>query len=85
MEILNIIRLIIVGIVIGEVERVVARDGRVAGIVVKGRDAVVDTDIVVLALGPWSDSGSDGRLKVSSGGASAPSMAKLQHRMWPRR
>ncbi|XP_066393359.1 D-amino-acid oxidase [Miscanthus floridulus] len=46
-------------VVIGEVERVVAQDGRVAGVVVKGRDAVVDADAVVLALGPWS-----GRLEV---------------------
>ncbi|CAD6226727.1 unnamed protein product [Miscanthus lutarioriparius] len=46
-------------VVIGEVERVVARDGRVAVVVVKGRDAVVDADAVVLALGPWS-----GRLEV---------------------
>lgn len=48
-------------VVIGEVERVMARDGRVAGVVVKGRDAVVDADAVVLALGPWS-----GRLEVVS-------------------
>jgi hypothetical protein len=31
---------------------VVARDGRAAGIVVKGCDGVVDADTVVLALGP---------------------------------
>ncbi|WVZ61918.1 hypothetical protein U9M48_011725 [Paspalum notatum var. saurae] len=49
-------------VVIGEVERVVvAGDGRVAGVVVKGRDGVVDADAVVLALGPWS-----GRLEVVS-------------------
>nr|ACG35783.1 D-amino acid oxidase [Zea mays] len=49
-------------VVIGEVERVVvARDGRVAGVVVKGRDGVLDADAVVLALGPWS-----GRLQVVS-------------------
>ncbi|KAJ1287792.1 hypothetical protein BS78_02G037700 [Paspalum vaginatum] len=48
-------------VVIGEVERVVARDGRVAGVVVKGRDGVFDADAVVLALGPWS-----GRLEVVS-------------------
>jgi hypothetical protein len=50
-------------VVIGEVERVVVRDGRAAGVVVKGRerDGVVDADAVVLALGPWS-----GRLKMVS-------------------
>ncbi|PWZ15746.1 putative oxidoreductase TDA3 [Zea mays] len=49
-------------VVIGEVERVaVAWDGRVAGVVVKGRDGVLDADAVVLALGPWS-----GRLEVVS-------------------
>lgn len=49
-------------VVIGEVERVVvARDGRVAGVVVRGRDGVLDADAVVLALGPWS-----GRLEVVS-------------------
>ncbi|KAG2640002.1 hypothetical protein PVAP13_2KG054616, partial [Panicum virgatum] len=48
-------------VVIGEVERVVVRDGRAAGVAVKGRDGVVDADAVVLALGPWS-----GRLEVVS-------------------
>ena len=37
------------------------RDGRTAGVAVKGRDGVVDADAVVLALGPWS-----GRLEVVS-------------------
>ncbi|TVT97882.1 hypothetical protein EJB05_56844, partial [Eragrostis curvula] len=46
-------------VVIGEVERVVVRDGRVAGVAVKGRDGVVDADAVVLALGPWT-----GRLEM---------------------
>ncbi|TVU35839.1 hypothetical protein EJB05_17746, partial [Eragrostis curvula] len=42
-------------VVIGEVERVVVRDGRVAGVAVKGRDgSVVEADAVVLALGPWT-------------------------------
>lgn len=40
-------------VVIGEVERVIVRDGRVAGVGVKGH-GVVDADAVVLALGPWS-------------------------------
>uniref|UniRef100_A0A0D9YB88 FAD dependent oxidoreductase domain-containing protein n=1 Tax=Oryza glumipatula TaxID=40148 RepID=A0A0D9YB88_9ORYZ len=40
-------------VVIGEVKRVVVRDGRVIGVEVKGR-GVVDADAVVLALGPWS-------------------------------
>ncbi|KAK1681706.1 hypothetical protein QYE76_042554 [Lolium multiflorum] len=40
-------------VVIGEVERVVVRQGRVVGVAVKGR-GVVDADAVVLALGPWS-------------------------------
>ncbi|CAM0905394.1 unnamed protein product [Alopecurus aequalis] len=40
-------------VVIGEVERVVVREGRVVGVAVKGR-GVVDADAVVLALGPWS-------------------------------
>jgi glycine/D-amino acid oxidase-like deaminating enzyme len=50
-------------VVIAEVERVVVRDGRAAGVVVKGRerDGVVDADAVVLALGPWF-----GRLEVVS-------------------
>jgi glycine/D-amino acid oxidase-like deaminating enzyme len=41
------------------VERVVARDGRIVGVAVRGRDGMVDADAVVLALGPWS-----GRLEV---------------------
>ncbi|XP_062189538.1 putative oxidoreductase C1F5.03c [Phragmites australis] len=45
-------------VIIDEVERVVVRDGRVAGVAVKGR-GVVDADAVVLALGPWS-----GRLEM---------------------
>ncbi|TVU41408.1 hypothetical protein EJB05_14923, partial [Eragrostis curvula] len=49
-------------VVIGEVERVVVRDGRVAGVAVKGQDGVVDADAVVLALGPWT-----GRLEVAKG------------------
>ncbi|KAG8100702.1 hypothetical protein GUJ93_ZPchr0013g36955 [Zizania palustris] len=40
-------------VVIGEVERVIVRNGHVAGVVVKGR-GVVDADAVVLAFGPWS-------------------------------
>lgn len=50
-------------VVTGEVEHVVVRDGRAAGVVMKGRerDGVVDADAVVLALGPWS-----GRLEVVS-------------------
>ncbi|KAF2950996.1 hypothetical protein DAI22_01g229001 [Oryza sativa Japonica Group] len=40
-------------VVIGEVKRVVVRDGRVIGVEVKGR-GVVDADAVVFALGPWS-------------------------------
>uniref|UniRef100_A0ACD5UPK7 Uncharacterized protein n=1 Tax=Avena sativa TaxID=4498 RepID=A0ACD5UPK7_AVESA len=40
-------------VVIGEVERVVVREGRVVGVEVKGR-GVVEADAVVLALGPWS-------------------------------
>ncbi|EAZ02818.1 hypothetical protein OsI_24943 [Oryza sativa Indica Group] len=40
-------------VVIGEAERVVVRDGRVAGVVVRGRGEV-DADAVVLALVPWS-------------------------------
>lgn len=40
-------------VVIGEVERVVVREGRVVGVAVTGR-SVVDADAVVLALGPWS-------------------------------
>ncbi|KAL6647841.1 hypothetical protein ACP70R_015278 [Stipagrostis hirtigluma subsp. patula] len=46
-------------VLIAEAERVVVRDGRVAGVAVKGRDGVVEADAVVLALGPWS-----GRLEV---------------------
>ncbi|CAL5076802.1 unnamed protein product [Urochloa decumbens] len=48
-------------VVIGEVERVVVRDGRAAGVAVRGRDGVVEADAVVLTLGPWS-----GRLEVVS-------------------
>jgi glycine/D-amino acid oxidase-like deaminating enzyme len=50
-------------VVIAEVERVVVRDGRAAGVVVKGRerDGVVDADAVVLALGPWSRSARGGQ------------------------
>ncbi|KAL6858669.1 hypothetical protein ACP4OV_017671 [Aristida adscensionis] len=46
-------------VVTGEVERVVVRDGRVAGVAVKGSPGVVEADAVVLALGPWS-----GRLQM---------------------
>ena len=31
----------------------VVQDGRAAGVAMKGRDGVVDADVVVLALGPW--------------------------------
>ena len=40
-------------VVIGEGERVVVQDGCVAGVAMKGRDGVVDADVVVPALGPW--------------------------------
>ena len=32
---------------------VVVRDGRAAGVVVKGRNGMVDADVVVVALDPW--------------------------------
>jgi glycine/D-amino acid oxidase-like deaminating enzyme len=57
-------------VVIGEVKRVVVRDGRVIGVEVKGR-GVVDADAVVFALGPWSGvrDGQGGVRRVRAQGA----------------
>ena len=40
-------------VVIGEGERVEVRDGCAGGVAMKGRDGMVDANVVVLALGPW--------------------------------